>query len=699
MAQTFPSFDIESTLFTASCTCNISDDYFCADLSYKEGPVFKLLAEAAATNPLAAEYSTWVDTAVGTYNNTFDNYTLGDKMCGWCRLNTSGYDMVELDTSYTYTMNCDYRYINGNTGSDTQLNSGTIFSSYGTGLFPQLAFDFTCTISANFPIFRTQAECTAYMALATEDEELEYIKEHALNYMENEYVEGETKDYYIYNNYGSGTLLNGSVTPVSGTTATWKSLRFKANKQPVIYLDGGNSFAATLRTRSVVTSYATSGPPYTLDSVPESQWPQDDTYITANWITNTEKYANAFGTLPPNGNYTYGFTFNTNIPVFSTQEEAEEALYSGDYSKAVNFYDIDNLYYEPPMIGQDEDNTSFGDGAVTSPFVSTYLCDRTDVLNVASAFYSNNSTIIDNIKKGLELFGSEPFQALCGLRYFPCDLSSIVNTSSQNYIYFGSYQHTGVSVDKVINLVQGGYIDAGTVTLTPVQNSYRSFEPYCGLSVYLPYIGWQKLRIADYWGKVVNVRYYIDIYTGACVAALVANNVFIDYFTGQIGVELPITGQMLSQYANSALNGLLGTAGGAIGGAASGAMLGGTAGLALGPAGVAALAVGGAAAGVATGVFRMAQKGAPKDHNTTKGSFTSAVGTYMPQYVIFRWEVHDLIIPDLLTDLYGRPSAASGKVSSFSGFLQCDTIKLNTTGMNDAEASEVASLLREGVFV
>jgi hypothetical protein len=278
-------------------------------------------------------------------------------------------------------------------------------------------------------------------------------------------------------------------------------------------------------------------------------------------------------------------------------------------------------------------------------------------------------------------------------------LASIVSTSSQNYIYFGSYKHEGVTVDKVTGITSNGYIDAGTVTLTPVQQSFRSFEPYCGLSVFLPYIGWQKLNIADYWGKTVNVRYYIDIYTGSCIAALVANNVFIDYFTGNIGVELPITGQMLSQYANSALNGILGTAGGALGGAAGAAMLAGPQGLALGAGAAAAMAIGGAAIGAGSGIFKMAQKGAPKDHNTTKGSFTSSVGAYLPQYVMFRWEVHDLIIPELLTDLYGRPSAASGKVSSFSGFLQCDTIKLNTSGMNDSEANEVAALLKEGVFV
>ena len=110
-----------------------------------------------------------------------------------------------------------------------------------------------------------------------------------------------------------------------------------------------------------------------------------------------------------------------------------------------------------------------------------------------------------------------------------------------------------------------------------------------------------------------------------------------------------------------------------------------------------AAVVGGAS--LAAGVFKMSQKGTPKDSNHTKGNFTSSIGSYLPQYVIFRFDVHDLIIPDLLTDLYGRPSAASGRVSNFSGFLQADTVKLNTSGMTEEEANEITSLLKEGVFV
>ena len=554
-------------------------------------------------------------------------------------------------------------------------------------------YDSDFTIDCDFPIFDTKEHWSNYIISGGTD------TTGALNLPVNWELD-ETKTYYIYNQYGSAKLFNGSVSEPEGATKAWHSMRFKANATPVLYFTG-TGFTLSLRASQVVNSKATTGPGYTIDYVPEEGWTENALEYTGNYYGTVEGYGTAKGELPENGTYTYGWTFQTNIPIFKDQTEAEEAIAADDYQKAINQYDLESAYYAPPKTpgATEEATTAFGDGAVTSPFVQTYIMDRNAVLNVANAFYSNDTTVIDNIKKGLELFGASPFEALCGLTYYPFAASSICTTAAQNYIYFGSYKHEGVSVNKVVSLTQGAYINAGTVTLTPVQNNYRNFEPYCGLSVFLPYIGWQKLRIADYLGKTVNIRYYVDVMTRACVCALVANNVLIDYFTGEIGINLPITGQNLSQYANSTMNALLGTAGGTIGGAATGAMIGGSAGLALGPVGMAGLAVGGAAIGAASGIFKMSQKGAPKDHNTTKGNFSAGTGSYLPQYVIFRFDVHDMIVPDNLTELYGRPSAAGGRVGSFSGFLQADTVKLNNTGMSEEDAAEVVSLLKEGIFV
>lgn len=535
----------------------------------------------------------------------------------------------------------------------------------------------------NFPIFKSEEAMSNYVRYG--------IVEDCWN-LDDDYDLNETNYYYIYNKQQEGTLFNGTITPTS-SDFTWHSLKFSANKAPVLYFD--DNFELKLSAPLVVASKAVTGPGYLIDNIPETGWTEKTLEYSGPFYGTIAGKINYTGELPANGTYMYGAEVNTNIYIFKTKAEADNAIETGDYSAAANAYDINyGNTHQPIEIGDAEAATTFGSGYATSPFVSSYICTRNQVLNVANAFYTNDPTLLDNIKKGLELFGANPFEAICGLTWFPFDLTTVATAAPQNYVYFGSFQYTGITgINKITALNASGYINAGSFYLKPLFNSYRDFEPYCQLSVYLPYSGWHEIDIAKYYKKTVNVRYYVDIYTNTFACALVADNQIIDIFNGNIGVTLPICGSNLSEYANSMLRSVLGTVGGTAGGALSGAMLGGGV-----PGAVIGATVGGFA-GLAKGTFEMSQKGTPKDHLQVKGAFSGASSSYMPQYVIFRYDVHDLIVPQNLTELYGKPSSAGGKIGSFSGFLKCDTIKLNTGRMTDAEINETLSLLRQGIFV
>lgn len=540
-------------------------------------------------------------------------------------------------------------------------------------------------------------ECPQIPIFETYEDLEEYVKTGDTSKVinaDNDYNLDTTKYYFIYNNQGSAKLFNGTIAPVSGTTYAWHSLKFSANSEPVLYYD--DAFGLSLVANNVVASKAVTGPGYIIDNIPEEGWTEGELEYSGPFYGTLPGRIEACGSLPENGTYSYGFECNTNILVAKDLATAQYIIETGDYTAASNYYDIKGGNTHLPVnLGDNETATTFGSGYATSPFVSSYICDRNDVLNVAGAFYSNDTTLIDNIKKGLELFGANPFEAICGLSWFPFDLNTVATAQPQTWIYFGSYKHqpAGLSIDKIINMNASGYINAGSVYIGPLFNSYRDFEPYCQLSVFLPYSGWHELDIAKYYKKTVNIRYYVDIFTNTFACALVIDNQICDIFNGNIGVTLPICGSNLSEYANSMLRSVLGTVGGTAGGALSGAMLGGGI-----PGAVIGATVGGFA-GLAKGTFEMAQKGQPKDHLQVKGAFSGASSSYMPQYVIFRYDVHDLIVPDNLTALQGRPSSAGGKIGSFSGYLQCDTIKLNTGRMTDAEINETIALLRNGIFV
>ena len=534
------------------------------------------------------------------------------------------------------------------------------------------------TISINIPIFKDWDALNDYIVNGNLDGCINLTAKY----------EDNSSTYYIYCKYQSMDLLNGTQTPHTGSSPAWHSQRFMANKEPALYFTG-SSFELGLLASQIVASKAVSGPGYMIDYSPMASWTEGELEYTGNYYATIYDFRAAKGTVPANGTYTLGTQVTTNIPIYKNITDAR----SGDKRKAINYYDIeDGKDRRKSTIGDEEDSTDFGDGMVTSPFVAMYLLSRTQVLNIAGLFYTDNTSLLDNIKAGLELFGASPYEAVVGVNWFPFNVSLVCTTISQPYIYFGSYKYDQITVDRIATL-EGAYIDAGTVTVNAPFGSYRDFEPYSELSVWLPYHGWEKLEIKKYINKTVNIRYYVDITTCTAIIALVVDNHLCDQFSCNIGVQLPLCGNNLSEYANNMIRSILTAGVTTVGGAMSGAMVGG---------GVPGAIIGGGlglAAGVAKGTFEMAQKPKPKDMAVTKGAFAAGAGSYMPQYVRFRIDTHDIIEPENLTELYGRPSSSSGPVSSFSGFLKVNTIKLNTGRMTDAEVSEITSLLESGIYV
>lgn len=506
----------------------------------------------------------------------------------------------------------------------------------------------------------------------------------------------ETNLYWIYCKYQLCQQVRGALTPVEGTSAAWHSQKFEANKMPTLYFASDNNYVLKLQARQVVASKATTTPGYILDNIPQSAWTLGELEYTGDYYGTINDFVQAKGKVLKDGQYVVSIDFQTNIPIFKNKAAADAAEENEDYTEAINDYDLtEGNTHRKTELGDEEITTLFGDGAVTSPFVAVYLCDRTDVLNIVNVFYTTNASVLDNIKEGLSLFGAQPYEALVSLAWFPFDVSDIVQTQPATSIWFGSYEHTGMSVKRVTSLISD-YVDAGTVNITAPFLSYRDYDPYFEISVWLPYHGWEKLETKKYVGKSVNIRYYVDILTCTYIIALVisdgTNTWLGDTYSGNIGVLLPTCGNNLSQYANSMLQTIVGAGAGVVGGAVGGAMFGGGVGAAIG-------GMLGGAAGIAKGAFDIAQKPKPKDMTVTRGAFTAGAASYMPQYVIFRLDYHDLIVPENLTGMYGRPSSAAGTIGSFSGFLKVATAKLNTSGMSDYEIAELTQLLESGIFV
>lgn len=547
-----------------------------------------------------------------------------------------------------------------------------------------------CVFYSNEPIFTSYEELVRYIQVGDNIED-------AVNYRSEDEYDEETKYYWIYNQRGEADCVRNTATATG--TQSWLSLKFQANAEPVLYY--GSDYTLNLKASKVLASYSLPSPGYILDNVPESAW-QDGLVTSGPFYGNIPSRLKATGEPLADGSYMYGFALNTNIYIFENEAKADAALENDDFSDAVNFESISGgNTYLPPNFGDNEEDqgTIFGSGGGESLFSTMHIFTTSQLRTFAGKVFDSTTSVVDAILDGLKLYGAEPINVIGNLKYFPFDLSRVCSSSSYNDIYFGSYKMEAVPHARVINMSGGGYIDAGTIFLKSLFNSYRDFEPYTNLNVYLPYIGWQKVDIGELINKSVNVRYYVDIITGRCVAVMLANGVMINYWNGIICADMMITATDARSYSSAALSSI----GNGLSAPISGASKGVEAGINAGPYGAIAGGVIGGGLGLIGGglqtSFELEKLGLPKDHIKQSGSNTGLIGMNMPQSVIWRYDIHEALEPTSFNDFCGRPSTASGSVGSFSGFLSCKQVRLNSSGMTEGEAKEILSLLKSGIFV
>lgn len=550
--------------------------------------------------------------------------------------------------------------------------------------------------------------CDCIPIFARKSEAQNYINtgqglENALNNYEPE-TEAEGSEFTIYNTGQRGTWKPGDIVEdVSTPFYRWARLKLATSDQ----VDGRFAFYRAGLDNDIIKLI----PTYTA-SVISCEYSTDG---GANWQESNEfPFEYIFGErINELGTFIYatrsGLSGETGVPVFETQEEAAGWVnHDPDVSidQALNYSQIAGTRYPiTNPTGIDENNTTMGTNAgIASLFSQKYLCNKSDIEKIARALFDTGAGHIwEDIKTGLEMMGENPINAVCGLQYFPIDLSQVFSrVSSQTYVYFGGYyfkpSEHGEQSDLNILKILGydGYIDLGEFTIersfTPAED-IRNFEPYCNLQIYLPYIGLQKLSYNKYVGKTIKARYYIDINSGGCLACLFCNNILMDFFNGNMGVNLPITLTDFAGYAEAQLNNLASFAG--VGGNAAGAISAGASGNITGAAGASVASI----AGFEKSLYEVSTTNLDQ-FNTTKGGSSALGNGYLPQYIYLVFEFIQTDETPNLIQLAGRASNASGVLNSFSGYLEVDDIELKTTaGMTENEKAEFISLLHSGIII
>ena len=212
-------------------------------------------------------------------------------------------------------------------------------------------------------------------------------------------------------------------------------------------------------------------------------------------------------------------------------------------------------------------------------------------------------------------------------------------------------------------------IDCGLINVTEY---YKNFADYrTELQVYLPFIGIRDINVNDCMNGYIKVVYHCDVFSGQCVAFIQTQvgkgswHVIASY-NGSIACQVPLSG---ANYMG-VFNGVLGAVGAAVGGNIIGA----------------------------AGSLMNAAPSYMRSGNI--GSTAGLMGIRYP-YLIF--STPQLFTPATFDHNVGYIANVQGTLSSFSGFLQVDTSKLDLSNSNlslmDEEIDMLYQMLDQGIYV
>ena len=185
---------------------------------------------------------------------------------------------------------------------------------------------------------------------------------------------------------------------------------------------------------------------------------------------------------------------------------------------------------------KDEEDENLPDTANNSIGVltSTYKMTRDRLSQLGAFLWSGN--IFDSFS----LVNSNPIENIISCKDIPFSIGG----GGDKVIKLGNVD-TGVNGEKVnTNFSE---VTIGSITVPKKYNNFLDLAPYTKVTIYLPYIGFKELDVTQIMGKTITVKYAVDVITGGCIAEIFCNNTRLYEFSGQVGIDIPITASNRAQ--------------------------------------------------------------------------------------------------------------------------------------------------------
>lgn len=308
----------------------------------------------------------------------------------------------------------------------------------------------------------------------------------------------------------------------------------------------------------------------------------------------------------------------------------------------------------PPSGNTPTDTSEIGINLLTT----TYLLSKTQLNNLGNELWSAN--FMDNVL----LLSNSPIENILSCKIFPTTFSGVAAALKVGNVTMLS----GESVQKIS--ASGLSKDTEAIAFPQLYNSFLDFEPFTQARIFIPFVGFQPLPVANFIGAQLSLRYVFDVVTGAVSVYLLRNGYIFDKYSGICAVDVPLTASNRAQVEvgqiQSAITGVAQLATGNIGGALS-------AGLA-----------------IAT---------TPNHFNTrgNAGGYTSQYDPRQPYLIIDRPKAQSEISSYGKT--VGFPCNLTKTLSSLTGFTSVHDIHLDDVPCLDSERQRLKAIMQKGFII
>lgn len=512
----------------------------------------------------------------------------------------------------------------------------------------------------------------------------------AINYVGQQETVGE--DYYFYNDIMEVVVdAYGNVKPTGNYAKHYLRIYRANNKRMVLYPD--------TESQKIILDMETG-----IEFVKTEVYNED----TGQWVEYAGRYEQPWTDWLNGFNNTETGTIwiataplnkpNSNIPFFNNEEDAEDYK---DGDPGAKNPDWNGDYTPTNPSGDDGSNTEMGISG-HKPIVTTqYALNKSGLREFANWIYTQDDTLWNNLKKGLQLFGDNPSEAIINIMYWPCDVTDFSTFGNTSKMYLGGCESpTFAATIKEVGYSSKAKI-LGETIVHRTYNDYRDYAPYTRAFLYLPYCGEHEIDLNKFYGKGLRVEYYADLWSGRCMACVFATSstkTLIDSFEGTMGVNQSFRATDFNAYMNNTIATGTSAIGSVTSSAGTGAAIGATVGTVVPGVGNVAGAIVGGAVGLGAGALKM--KGNDIKHFENQiGATSGNLSENLPQSCILRFEYLETVDTQNLNLLKGRPSDVSGNISQFSGFLQCSDVKLTCSGATENEKEEIIRTLTSGIWI